>query len=378
MLAGQTLLLEARSYSAAGDVRTDRFSWRSSSPAILSVDDGLVRALAPGRTTLSVAAGGAQQSVDIEVVANPIQSIEVRPARTHARTGDVIRFDVRARDAQGREVAGFIPTWSFSPGHGVLEADGTFTGYESGEYMVTANLGGRTAVATVRLEPRDVRREVTVLGRLPRTLFTTEEVWVHPNGEVAYLGTGSGGDRMYAIDITDKANPVVTDSLVVNTRRVNDLMTTPDGRYLVFTRENASDRRSGIVIASLEDPRHPSIIAHYTEGVTAGVHSAFVYHQPQYGTHVYATNNGTGSAAYHRHQRSVQSARGGKVEDGRTPRCRTFAARCRCTGRPRLSELLERQPGHPRHRQWHQGRQPVQSAARQPVPIRPQCPLSRR
>ena len=58
---------------------------------------------------------------------------------------------------------------------------------------------------------------------------------------------------MYAIDITDPANPVVTDSIIPNTRRVNDIMTTPDGKTLVFTREGASDRKNGIVMRP--DPR---------------------------------------------------------------------------------------------------------------------------
>jgi len=140
-----------------------------------------------------------------------------------------------------------------------------------------------------------VRRPAAVVGRLPRTLFTTEEVWLHPSGKYAYLGTGSGGDRMYAIDIADPARPTVTDSIVANTRRVNDIMSTPDGKFLVFTREGASDRKNGIVIASLEDPAHPKPIAEFTEGVTAGVHSAFVYRQEKYGTHVYLTNDGTGA-----------------------------------------------------------------------------------
>jgi len=136
---------------------------------------------------------------------------------------------------------------------------------------------------------------VEIVGRLPRSLFTTEEVWIHPNGRIAYLGSGSGGDRMYAIDITDPAKPVVTDSIVANTRRVNDIMTTPDGKFLVFTREGASDRKNGLVIAQLEDPAHPKPIAEFTDGVTGGVHSAFVYRQEKYGTHVYLTNDGTGA-----------------------------------------------------------------------------------
>ena len=36
-------------------------------------------------------------------------------------------------------------------------------------------------------------------------------------------------------------------------------------------------------------------MAEFTEGVTAGVHSAFIYTQPKYGTHVYLTNDGTGA-----------------------------------------------------------------------------------
>ena len=180
-------------------------------------------------------------------------------------------------------------------GRGTLEADGAFVGYDPGTYVVSASFGNRSADATVTLAPRDVRRPATVVGRLPRTRFTTEEVWIHPNGKNAYLGSGSGGDVMYALDISDPARPVVTDSIVTNTRRVNDVMTTPDGKTIVFTREGASDRRNGIVIASAEDPAHPKVIAEFTEGVTAGVHSAFIYQQEKFGTHVYLTNDGTGA-----------------------------------------------------------------------------------
>ena len=160
---------------------------------------------------------------------------------------------------------------------------------------MTASQGSRTAQAVVRLAPRDVRRPLSVVGRLPRTRFSTEEVWLHPDGKHAYLGSGSGGDVMYAIDISDPSKPVVTDSVVSNTRRVNDVMTTPDGKFLVFTREGASDRKNGIVICSLEDPKHPKVISEFTEGVTSGVHSAFIFQQEKYGTHVYLTNDGTGA-----------------------------------------------------------------------------------
>ncbi|HUF13903.1 MAG TPA: Ig-like domain-containing protein [Longimicrobiales bacterium] len=294
LVAGQRAHAAARSWSRHGDPRSDRFAWRSSAPNVVRVtDDGVMTALAPGRATITASAGAATETVTVEVIPNSIASMELRPATASALTGDVIRFGIDVRDEAGQPVRGLTPTWSFTPGHGMIEADGAFVGYEAGSYTIVANLGDRSATATVRLAPRDVRRPAEVVGRLPRTRFTTEEVWLHPNGRNLYLGTGRGGDVLYAVDVSDPSNPVVTDSLVANTRRVNDVMTTPDGRFLVHTREGAADRRNGIVIASLEDPAHPRVIAEFTQDVTAGVHSAFVYRQERFGTHVYLTNNGT-------------------------------------------------------------------------------------
>ncbi|MDZ4864017.1 MAG: Ig-like domain-containing protein [Gemmatimonadota bacterium] len=295
VVPGQSVLLEARAFSAAGDPRADVPRWRSSAPRVASVtQDGLVTAVSAGRATISARVDGAEKTTVVTVLATPIASIELQPASVTARQGDVVRFKVIARDRTGRPIAGLTPTWTYSPGKGAIDPDGAFVGYEAGKYIVNATLGARSAQAVVTLSWRDVRRPATIVGRVARSLFTTEEVWLHPNGKVAYLGTGGGGDRMYAIDITEPANPVVADSLVANTRRINDIMTTPDGKFLVHTREGAADRKNGIVIASLEDPLHPKVIAEFTDGVTGGVHSSFVYQQPKYGTHIYLTNDGTG------------------------------------------------------------------------------------
>ena len=294
LIVGQRAVLNATAFSRVGDRRNDRITWRSSAPAIVRIDaDGLMTAVAPGRATITAGAGSASSTLDVNVVANNIGSLTLTPSTSNARSGDVIRFSLDVRDRNGARIEGLTPTYSMTPGNGIIDEDGAFVGYDRGTYTVVANIGDRSAVATVNLVPRDVRRPAEVLGRLPRTLFSTEEVWVHPNGKNLYLGTGGGGDRMYAIDISDPTKPLVTDSLLANTRRVNDIMTTPDGKFLVHTREGAADRRNGIVIASLEDPAHPKVIAEYTQDVTAGVHSAFVYRQDKFGTHVYLTNNGT-------------------------------------------------------------------------------------
>lgn len=296
LVVGQQVLLSGTAYSAAGDQRADKLAWKSSAPNVARVSaDGRLTAVAPGRATITATAGQASGTLAVTVVANTIASLEITPPATSARTGDVMRFSVTARDARGQKIDGLTPTWTFSPGQGMIDQDGVFVGYEARPYTVMAAIGNRVAQAAVTLTHRDARRQATVVGRLPRTRFSTEEVWVHPNGKIAYLGSGGGGDVMYAIDISNPAEPVVTDSVVANTRRVNDVMTTPDGRFLVFTREGASDRKNGIVISSLEDPAHPKPIAEFTDGVTAGVHSAFVYQQEKFGTHIYLTNDGTGA-----------------------------------------------------------------------------------
>ncbi len=296
LVPGQRIRLTGEVYSKLDDRRADRVTWRSSNTNVIAVNEaGLVTAVAPGRATLTASVGSVSATLPLQVLESTIASLTVEPAMTNARTGDVIRFKAIAKDANGREIAGLTPVWSFTPGQGLLDADGAFVGYDAGDYTVTASFGNRTAEGVVTLAARDARRPLTVVGRLPRTRFNTEEVWIHPNGKVAYLGSGGGGDVLYAIDISNPSNPVVTDSIIANTRRVNDVMTTPDGKFLVFTREGAADRKNGVVFASLEDPLHPKPISEFTEGVTAGVHSSFIYKDPKHGQHVFLTNDGTGA-----------------------------------------------------------------------------------
>ena len=296
LLVGQRVRVGAEVFSAAGDHRGDAVQWASSTPAVVRASgDGNLVAAAPGRATISATVGSAATRWPIEVVAAAGATIEVVPAAASVRTGDVVRFRAVVRDAAGREVTGLAPSWLFTPGKGLIDAEGAFVAYEPGSYQVTASFGGRSADATVTAVDRDVRRPAKVVGKVLRNAFATSEVWLHPNGKVAYLGTIMGGDRVYAIDISNPNSPAIVDSIIVNARSINDMMTTADGNYMVITREGAADRKNGIVIAETHDPLHPKALSEFTDGVTSGVHSAFVHTQPKYGTHIYLTNDGTGA-----------------------------------------------------------------------------------
>jgi hypothetical protein len=125
------------------------------------------------------------------------------------------------------------------------------------------------------------------VGRVP-IKFRSAEVWVHPSGKCAYLSTIA--DRVYAIDVAAPGQPKIVDSMMTNARIVNDVMTTEDGAYGVFSREGASDRKNGIVVFDASDPCHPHPIAEYTSTVSGGVHSSYVYKG-----YVFLTDDATGS-----------------------------------------------------------------------------------
>jgi hypothetical protein len=295
LMTGQRMTLQATTFTATGDRRMGDVRWHSSAPRIVSVtNDGHLVAAGVGRATVTATAGPASASVPLTVVANTVRRIEITHAGAdNIRTGDVVRFQAVAHDAAGAVVSGATPVWSMSPGQGIIDQDGSFVAYEAGVYTVTASVGAATADVGMTVRHRDVRRAATTLGRQPIAGVLTAEFWPHPNGRNAYLTTIA--DKVYALDISDPTNPRITDSIVVDARIINDLMTTADGKYGVIPREGASSRRNGIVILSFEDPAHPKPIAEYTATVTGGVHSTYVYTQPQYGTHVYLTDDATGS-----------------------------------------------------------------------------------
>ena len=209
--------MTALAFTKVNDRSRDAIRWSSSAPNVARVDaDGILTAVAPGKATLTAQAGVGAGDEDRRGAAGDAdgRSRSRRPSRARAGRRHPLHAS-RPRTRRAETIAGLTPTWFVSPGNGQIDADGAFVGYEPGDYLVTANLGGKQASTVVHLEARDVRRSVTVVGRLPRTEFPTSEVWIHPNGKVAYLGTHGGGDRVYAIDITNPANPTIVDSIVV-------------------------------------------------------------------------------------------------------------------------------------------------------------------
>lgn len=169
VVVGGGLGLRAVVRGANRDPRTDvAVSWSSASPSVATVDPaGVVTGMSVGRTQVEASAGGVRGAVTIDVVRNPVAKLSIEPHSASARTGDVVRFAARALDSEGRPLRQPSITWSVSSEGAFIEPDGGFVAERPGSYIVSLTSGDRAAFASVAVTPRNVARELEVVGRVP-------------------------------------------------------------------------------------------------------------------------------------------------------------------------------------------------------------------
>ena len=283
LIAGSTIQLEVITRIPSGDPRTGvPISWTSSNPGVATVDTGgVITGVSPGTATITATSGVASGTTKISVVKSTLRSLTVTADAATARTGDVVHLT-----AKGSPADPFTPRWSVSGSGATVDPDGGFIAEQPGTYIVTASSGNVSANASIFVTSRNLERELKVVGRVPLKEVQGAEEWII--GNYAYYSTIS--DRFMVYDISDPGNPKLTDTIKVDARIVNDIMSTADGKILVISREGASNRKNGISFYDTSDPAHPKLISEYTATVTGGVHSAFVD-----GHYVYLTDDATGS-----------------------------------------------------------------------------------
>ena len=285
LAVGSSHRLVATPRNPSGDPRTDiTFTWSSEDPAIATVDTaGVLHALKPGKTLIRASGDGVTGQTTVSVVKNSVSGFAVSPETSAAKTGDVVHFS--AKDKKGASIPAEI-AWSIRENGAQIWPDGAFVADLPGTYTVQAAVGDRLASGSVVVLPRDIAREMDVVGHvMPKDeQFAEEWIWDH----YAYLSAIS--DKLYIFDISDPAHPQAADPFKVDARLINDVSVTPDGKFGVITREGASNRKNGIVFLDTSDPMHPKIISEYTSTVTGGVHSAYVNSH-----YVYLTDDATGS-----------------------------------------------------------------------------------
>jgi hypothetical protein len=298
LLAGTGVALHVEARDRLGDVlAAPPLRFETDRPDVATVDEtGRVSAHAPGAVTVRAVVGDVRAETRLRVVANPATDYRISASRDGARTGDVVRFRMTGVDAAGRDITPLLPAWSVTGPAGRIEAegaDGVFVAERPGRYTVTAFLGPaivRRTLVEVTARPQD--GELIRIGHGLTVGHHAGDTWAFEGADgrdYALIGTYLH-DWAKVFDITDPASPVLTDSVQLDARRINDVKIHPNGRLGILTREGASSRRNGIVLLDLSTPAHPRILSEYTESVTGGVHNVWID-----GAHdlVYAVHNGT-------------------------------------------------------------------------------------
>lgn len=289
LVVGGEVKLSTTARTANGDPRADvELTWVSDNPSVADVDSaGLVTGIAAGKASIRATADSGTGAVAVEVVRNPVASLEIEPRTAKGRTGDVVRLKVNAKSATGSVVRTPAVRWAVSGEGATIEQDGAFVAEKAGTYAITAISGDRASTASILITPRQTDREIEVVGRTQQEEAQVAEQWIV--GNHAYLTSILAG-KLWVYDIASPGSPKKIETVSFDARVINDVSTTPDGKIGVLTREGASNRKNGIVFLDLADPSHPKVISEYTETVTGGVHSAFIDSH-----YVYLTDDATGS-----------------------------------------------------------------------------------
>lgn len=307
LYAGTTNPIQVRATDARGEVREDvKCAWSSSEPTIATFDTlGGLTVHQAGTFTATATAEGKTSSRVMKCVANPITSLEIALDLPEPRTGDVVHILARGKDGTGVEVSGVPIEIAMSAkldddlgpaASGQIEAvpgeEGhwRFVAEAPGSYSFIATTGNAIARAAVRATPRKVQGKFELVGHARVDDTHTSDLWVWEGADgrdYCVTGTwGAGGDAHF-FDVTDPANMERISTVTVDARTVNDVKISPDGRMAVLSREGASDRKNGIVLVDVTDPRNPKVRSEFDDELTGGVHNVFITDN-----HVYALSAG--------------------------------------------------------------------------------------
>ena len=256
-----------------------------------------------GSTTISARIENLKESFKINVVKNPVRKVTLSLDKEEIRTGDVIVLNAKTLNKSGRIIDDIPITYSYHgqadygefalPASGLVTEDGRFVAETAGLYTLIASSNGYSAQKTIKVVPRDVKKQVKLVGHGLISNVLTGDLWVwagvdkHEGKDFAVTGTWSSNGEAYFWDVTDPSNMTIIDTITVDARTVNDVKISEDGRVGVITREGASNRKNGFVILDVSDPYNVTISAEYNDDMTGGVHNVFIYEN-----HVYAVNNG--------------------------------------------------------------------------------------
>lgn len=281
------------------EISSKSVSLKSSNPKIARVD-ALNRLYPdePGNGSLVITSNGVTSAIQFKVLKNPVERLTLKIPLTKARTGDVVTFNATAFNKSDMQVTDVPILYTVNAvlredatgASALVNSDGKFVAELAGTYTVLATCGNVSATATIEIDPRNVTRDVELVGQGLINNKHTSDLWVWEGidgKDYCVTGTWGADGFAYFWNVTNPGNIVLIDSIQVDARTVNDVKVSEDGTICIISREGASNRKNGLVILDVSDPANVQVISTFDEQLTGGVHNLFIANG-----HVYALSNG--------------------------------------------------------------------------------------
>lgn len=251
-----------------------------------------------GKVVITASVDGIVEKLDVNVIENPIVEIRLKSDKVEGRSGDVFTLVASAIDKNGNEITDAPINYSFTgesfnvsaAPSGLITKEGKFVADEPGLYVLNATCGSAASSVTVQANNRNISRKIDLIGQGSVNNKHTSDLWVWEGvdgKDYAVTGTWGSDGTAYFWDVTDPAGIELIDSVKVDARTVNDVKVSEDGKIAVISREGASNRKNGLVIIDVSNPRDAKVISEFSENLTGGVHNVFIYKN-----HVYALSAG--------------------------------------------------------------------------------------
>jgi hypothetical protein len=251
-----------------------------------------------GKSTITATVGNVSETLEVNVIENPIAKIELKADMIDGRTGDVFTLTALAKDKSGNEIKDAPINYSFTGDSydvsaapsGLITKDGKFVADEPGLYVLNATCGSAAASVTISANNRNIIRKIDLIGQGSVNNKHTSDFWIWEGvdgKDYAVTGTWGADGTAYFWDVTNPGSIQLIDSVQVDARTVNDVKVSEDGTVCIISREGASNRKNGLVIIDVKNPRDVNVIAEFSENLTGGVHNLFIYQK-----HVYALSAG--------------------------------------------------------------------------------------
>lgn len=151
---GATTTLSVTLKAADQSVLTGRtVTWSSATPTVASVANGVVTAISPGTAVITASSEQRAANITVTVVPIPVASVTLTPTQATIVVGATASLSASTRSANGTVLTGRTVTWSSSNATVATVANGVVTGIATGSATITAASEGRSATATVTVQP---------------------------------------------------------------------------------------------------------------------------------------------------------------------------------------------------------------------------------